>query len=1048
MAKQILFGTYDGDSTEQIKILDKKILYDAHSNVEYILFKLEKKLGNGSIIQYYKATRYFRLIRVSKTDSANKKMMETHADVIRSAFFAKINLIVTIGNIVTPEPLGLLYCFGVQSTGTSPAEAIDECRKDFSALLGSYQGTHRTCHVIPLQKKELDWLFNKIADQKYVVNVKGIPMAKTGSAGSPNKNSFVQPQVSTEEQMEQFLAGMVTEDFVFMLMATPIDTNYLRNWLIQTTKEQTIHESQKQGSKSVSFSIGIPMSFNCSNGTNTGTSRTMGNSTSNNVSDSHSVSKGTATSTSESFNSGWSRNNSTSNSQNDSSSGTIGNSYGESKSDGTSTTHSGSISADISSIVKPSYTYSKGTSHNEGTNTGNSSSASDTSGSGWSQTNGTGESGGEGVSTSVSENNSISDGTTVSQGSGTNTSQGLNQGRSFSQGMSGGLSPSISFGKTYQWQDMTQAYICELLGYQVSRLKSMVDGDGGFFTDCYISCDNQETQKRIEALVTTTWTNPDGKIDLVHGEIPQSQVQKKLSLHMLAMSPCLEKAYNKDGGSYYKFATVLRSSELTAYTHPPRISVGGLENSMEDRPKFRVPADRQDKEIFVGNVISSEVFSYEQAVKHRGLGYVTDLKYSIGNNELAHLVIDGQAGSGKSVLARRLVYGLYNNCLTTDKITHKKSKKRILILDPKGEWRLMGKVIPKGEFKFYSIADPNFYPLRMNLLRCPKNIRPYEYLTMFTEHFCAGYGLLDRAIAEIRSAIYDLYQEVGAFDTSDGYDPCRANELTKNITLADVYKKIKEKADECAKTRDNHGYEALNTYLTRLDMFNKTESTEYIMFCNRGGQSIEEVLGDDDVTVIESNGLPKNVQSFFFVLMMDGMFRYAQGQGSKGFYSEGQYETFIVLEEANIVLISSNSGGSDNESTDSLKRVSEIIDQARSYGLFIWTITQKIASMPNSVIANSGLVFIGRTTAQQDISTALTMMGIDEKFDVAYKKFIPRMPVGEFIATVKKGEQDIQQVPTLIKVAPLNVDIPDNQELDIIVKQNMVERIRRKHKED
>lgn len=1040
------FGANDGSRSEDVTIVDKKTLYDKYSNVEYLVYTLKKKLGNGSIVQYCKATRFFRLVRVSKDDQQNTKMMEVHTDIIRSAFSTKTNLIVVIANIMNPEPLGLIYCFGVQATGSSPAEAIEECRKEFAGLLASYQGTHRTCHIVPLQKKEMDAITKRLGDisHSYVVNVQGIPQTKQ-SSGSPSKSCLPQQVSNTEEQMEQFIGGLVTDDFIFMLMATPLNEDYLRKWLVKSLEEQNEHESKRQGSKSISFSIGIPMSFNCSNGTNTGTSRNSSVSNNHSISTNHNEGTSTNENISEGTNTGW---NSSIN-KSDGTSNSIGSSKGTSTSEnhGTSWNEGNTVGGNVQILSKLgglNYSHNNSNGGSDGYGSGTNTGTNESTGENHSNGTSSGLSGGESFNQSKGSGTSISDGTGTSDGTGNSLSNGLTSGKNFSRGMSGGLSPSISFGKNYQWQDMTQAYICELLGFQNDRLKQMLNGDGGFFTDCYISCNNPETQKKIESLVTTTWINPDGKIDIIHGDIPQRQVQAKLAMHMQAMTPCLEKSYNKNGGSFYKYATILRSSEISAFTHPPRISVGGLEAAMDDRPKFRVPADRQNKEILVGNVISSEVFSYEQAEKNRGLGYVTDLKYSIGNNELAHLVIDGQAGSGKSVLARRLVHGLYNNCFTEDRITHKKSRKRILILDPKGEWRLMGKVVPAGEFKFYSIANPDFYPLKMNLLRCPKNIRPYEYLTMFTEHFCAGYGLLDRAIAEIRGAIYELYDEVHAFDTSGGYDPYRANELTKNITLADVYNKLKQKCDDLQKTRDSHGVEALNTYLTRLDMFNKPESTEYIMFCNRGGQSIEDVLGEDDVTVIESNGLPKNAQSFFFVLMMDGMFRYAQGQGSKGFYSPGQYETFIVLEEANTVLISSNSTGDD--SNDSLKRVSEVIDQSRSYGLFIWTITQKIASMPNSVIANSGLVFIGRTTAKNDIDTALTMMGYGNGFhDIAYNKFVPRMPVGEFICTVKKGEQDIQQIPTLVKVKPLDVDIPDDAELDIIVKQNIVERMRRKH---
>ena len=1044
--QKLIYDPYDGQASEQIKILEKRTLFDKYENVEYILFKLEKKLGNGSICQFYKATRFFRLTRVSKVDKENKKFMEIHTDIIRAMYHTNSTIIHVIGNILKPEPIGLIYLAGVQSTGNTPADAIRKCGEDFAVYLRSFQGTHRTNHIIGVTKEEVDWIFEKIKEQKYVLNVKGIPQAKQ-SAGQPQKNNVINSENSSEEQMEQFLTGMSNEEFVFMMMATPISKDYLRHWLTKSLNEQTKWESQKQGTNSISMGISIPMTFGMNNGTSTGSSINNGRSSGNSFSTNHNESKG------ESFNS------TSGTSWGESSNKTVGTSEGESHGGGTNwgntdgTSHSTGTS--VNAGANGNLMGWAGINVSSGRNTSDGTSSSETNGgnSSFGTNYGTNESESKGFNTggnsSISEgtNSNTSDGYGTSENVGTNYSTGSNFGKSVGTSASAGLSPSLSIGKTYQWQDMTVAYICELLTLQNSRLKSMTDGDGGFFVDVYISCDNNETQKAIEGLVASTWVNPDGKIDIVHGEIPSAIVQKKLSLHMQAMSPCLEVQYNKNKGYYYKFSSILRSSEVAAYTHPPRISIGGLDNAMDDRPKFRIPNDRQNKEIFVGHVISGERFSYDQALKHRGLGYLTDFKFSIGGNELHHAFISGQAGSGKSVLARRLISQLFANTYTTNRLTGQKQKKRILILDPKGEWRLMGSVIEEGRFRFHSIADPNFHPLQMNLMRCPKYIRPYEYLTMLTEHFCPAYGLLDRAVAQIRSVIFDLYNEVGAFQEGDeSYDPCKANERTKNVTLEDVYNRLSQQLADAEKSNQRNQIDALQTYLTRLDMFSKPHSTEYIMFCKRGGDSIDTLLGDDEVTVIESNGLPKAAQSFFFVLLMDGIFRYAQGV--KGFYREGQYETFIVLEEANTVLISSNSGGGgdgNNENNNSLQRVSEVIDQSRSYGLFIWTITQKIASMPNSVVANSGLTFIGRSTSEKDIGVALTALGYDSKFkDLDVRRFIPRMPIGEFIISIKKGEQDVEQVPTLVKVSPLDVDIPSDEELELIIQRNELARIRQR----
>jgi DNA helicase HerA-like ATPase len=464
------------------------------------------------------------------------------------------------------------------------------------------------------------------------------------------------------------------------------------------------------------------------------------------------------------------------------------------------------------------------------------------------------------------------------------------------------------------------------------------------------------------------------------------------------MSPCLEIEKEPGGtGFYYKYSSILTSDELTAYTHPPRITIGGIDNSMEDVPPLRVPTNCQNKEIFIGNIVNGEKYSFESANKY-GNGYVTDIKFCIGNNEMHHAFIAGGSRSGKSVLAARAAIEMYKNAPYVNKKTGTKTHKRVFVLDPKGEWREMASLVPKGKFKFYSVGKPHFHPLPLNLLRVPIGVTPYQYYNLVIEHFCSAYGLLDRAIAQIGGVLYDLYEQNDVFGHDE--DPNWANEHSKNITLTDVYDQIEKKLHEAEAKHNQHDAEALQTYLTRLDMYHREHSAEYIMFCNRGGDSCDILLGEDDFTVVESNGLSEKSQRFFFILFMNAIYESALSRGSTGFYN-GSYETVIILEEANSILIAS--GSDDTSGQASINRFNQILDKSASLGLFIWTITQKISSMPESVIANSGIIFVGRIGQKKDHDVVNGVLGFNDKMDFKVDKFYSRLAVGIFIGRVTKG---------------------------------------------
>ena len=117
------------------------------------------------------------------------------------------------------------------------------------------------------------------------------------------------------------------------------------------------------------------------------------------------------------------------------------------------------------------------------------------------------------------------------------------------------------------------------------------------------------------------------------------------------------------------------------------------------------------------------------------------------------------------------------------------------------------------------------------------------------------------------------------------------------------------------------------------------------------------LIGEDDVVVLESYGLESTFKSFIFGVITSGFFKYAQAHEG-GFRAPDQYETVLVIEEANEVLIGQDSADGQNKSIlPGQSEFERILDQAAGLGLYIFSITQKIAAMPSSVIANSGLVF-------------------------------------------------------------------------------------------
>src|SRR5699024_8725181 len=127
--------------------------------------------------------------------------------------------------------------------------------------------------------------------------------------------------------------------------------------------------------------------------------------------------------------------------------------------------------------------------------------------------------------------------------------------------------------------------------------------------------------------------------------------------------------------------------------------------------------------------------------------------------------------------------------------------------------------------------------------------------------------------------------------------------------------------------------------LERLSAFSRSFSIEHQLFGTEDGLGVDELIGDDDVTVLESKGLESTFRSFIFGIITAGFYRFAIAQ-ERGFLAPNQYETVLVIEEANEVLTGSDTAGTGNSQMglSGQSEFEQMLDQSAGYGLFIFAI--------------------------------------------------------------------------------------------------------------
>ena len=768
--------------------------------------------------------------------------------------------------------------------------------------------------------------------------------------------------------------------------------------------------SSNSGSNSYSSgsSWGSSDGYSSSSGTSYGVSHSNGTSESWGTSHGTSESWGTSHGTSESWGTSQGVSHSTSNGISSSDSRSLSSSFGHS--DGTS------ASTSIGNGDNQGTSTSHGTGTSAGTSTGYSNGISGSSS----------DSTSRGTSTSHSSGTGHSNGSGVSWGNGRGTSNGFSSAMNAGTSASMGLGASLGIGKSYQFIDVEVRNIVQIYELQTQRLMDALNGQGAFFTDLYIATPDDATRAAATTLAKSAWQNENALFCPLQVVDLSGEELNHMLYHFAAFSSCNTIEGIKGSLQGYKYSTILLPNELTAYTHPIRLSEGGQYSDIENIPVLAIPSMMKG-EIYIGKILSGERWTKKD-------GYKTKFDYRLsGSENMHHIFFTGESRSGKTVMATRFVVE------TALKTKRHGKRMRIIVLDPKQDWRVLAKFIDVERFKFYSLGDPELLPIKFNLLKIPKNVRPQIYADGIIESFCRSYQLGEKVKPILRDAIYKSYEEAGCF--------CKewrslAPELSKKVSFARVYLMIKKKMEDLKVQRATANMiEAYERLLDRLDMFAKDYTVEYQMFGQGGDDavSIDEILGKDDVIVLESFGLDSTFKSFVFGTITTAIWFYCYGHEG-GFKSPGQYSTLLVIEEANEVLI----GGGDDDAVKGTSQFEKIVDQAAGLELFICAITQKIADMPPSIVANTGLAFSMKISREEDKNVFMNKIGKDPKIDdKALLKFLPKMPTGWCIAKAGRTFDYKDAEPVLVAVDRLDVDPPTNQELkEIMKKRELVLRLK------
>lgn len=814
---------------------------------------------------------------------------------------------------------------------------------------------------------------------------------------------------------------------------------------VSDSSSQTISGSAgTSGSVGMSHSMGASASSSASYGQSVSMGESMGYGRSAGLSSGYSMNEGYSVSNGQSISNGWGANSSISNgvsfgqSANYGQTMGFGQNIGISQGVGQSASRSFGVNESYGESVSMGQNYSQSMSHGFGQNYGVSRSQNISA----SESVGTSESLGQSVGQSLSKsasasassgygqnfgrNESVSAGNSYSTSDGVSNSlsNAMNGGTSITTSASMGISVGFSMNHGNQWFNQEARDLLDALQFMHDRIMASDLTDSGMFhTFVYLGCPSAEALSTAQGLAASTWYNEYTKAN----PLQVISLRKEEQAHMLYKFGAFSGDFTREKVGYreeLKYATALRPSEIAAYTHLPRVSYGGIFATVADIPKFSTPSMMQG-EIYMGRILNPEVYDYEN-------GYVTPSECCIDESTLMHAVVTGASRSGKTVAAMRFVQQLAM-------IRRKKTGKRlrIVVMDPKQDWRDLARYVEPERFNFYSMGNPDFQPVRINVWKIPMGVTPQLWVDGIIAIYCRAYGFLERGKQIISQAVFKVYEEAGvmAIDTGQPGWQQKVHDLSGQVSFVKIYRRFKSDYDAmCAQRAGNTTKEAYERILERLGCFSRSYSIESRLYGGEDGLCIDELIGEDDITVLESKGLEATFRNFIFGCIVSGFYKYAYAHDG-GFLAKDQYETVLVVEEANEVLTGSDTGKSgDTLSLSGENEFEQVIDQSAGYGLFVIAITQKIADMPSSIIANCGMIFAGKLRRVDDINVVVRLIGREERMDDRETaKYMEKAPTGWFIIQTGRASDIKTMEPILVKIAMLSVPHLKNDEIAAIM---------------
>jgi hypothetical protein len=1026
--------------------------------------------------RFYRCVALKELLVIPVSQREDYDLLGKQWGAVRGLHNAGVNFVYSALGIFQPDHVGVVQYYGAAGEGETEGEAAREALNGMGtveAVLANFPQTK----LGPPNPEWLQWYLDFVTSRaKYVAAILGHPDPRQGARGAGDDGNVGDDSDAdlAEEQNEILFRGLakLRQNFVFQLLAEHVPRAQMTHTLIKIAEVASNVASRQKGSVGIGFSLGIPLIAAMGQSRSSGMSGGHGESQS--FQDAVSEGGGTAHSVGHAHSSGttvsngYSYTTGTSHMTSDATSHAVSHGTSQSHTSGNGVSSGGGWSQSSGWNVgfQPGKTFLgsiplignllRGVSVGYGQQSGvsgfssQSSFSSSTTGTFQGTSDATMHAKGTGQFSAHSEmhtvSHSVMDTESVTDTTSRNWSRSHAEGRALSQmashmageGMTGafstGLLPGVNINRTWQTEDDVAERLTDVL----RRLESLVNqasAEGGFMTNAFLFTDSEQGAAAGAALVPQAFHGPSVPTPVMTIP-PQNGDEEQLRAHAFAFSPWSEVEDGDPFGGvlWTRYATMLTSSQLAAYTAPGLFEEGSASTVMSQIPNGMGFYPNMPGDVVLGHQYSPETAD------------LTTAQVRLSPETLMHTLFAGDTGYGKSVAAIRMAYE-----------TTMRWHIRTVVLDFGAGWRvLLNAPGLEGRVNILQLWPDAVRPMRWNPLQIGKQIPPETQWRAFADVF-GGIAQLGvkRQKQEMLEALRKVYLSAGVLvddpevradrkwgrvqaseadvisapagtalsDLNAGQRQALAVLRSRVVGLMDLYRVVQDKLASVP-PRDTMLTGVLEGILFRLNpLVQGSAALQYAP--GEDTLAVEEMAKPWGITIIEG-GMFLDDFGKAFLLGWTGWHLYMDMVARRVHEITDEPLLQIFYEEANKIFVKEKGGGEDESGgVSASQRFADMFRDARKYRARLHVISQAPHLIADDIISSCSNLVIGFLKQPKDKDLVLSALARSEKGfrDEEWRRFVDDIPIGMAIGRFPYTTRRELQRPVLFR--PLILDVPE-----------------------